>query len=62
MSVLSFEPGDEAGVKSVTLQISGKNAYGLLKGEKGVHRLVRISPFDANKRRHTSFASVNVAF
>lgn len=60
MSVLSFEPGDEAGVKSVTLQISGKNAYGLLKGEKGVHRLVRISPFDANKRRHTSFASVNV--
>ena len=60
MSVLSFEPGDEAGVKSVTLQINGKNAYGLLKGEKGVHRLVRISPFDANKRRHTSFASVNV--
>ncbi len=60
MFVLSFEPGDEAGVKSVTLQISGKNAYGLLKGEKGVHRLVRISPFDANKRRHTSFASVNV--
>ena len=60
MSVLSFEPGDEAGIKSVTLQISGKNAYGLLKGEKGVHRLVRISPFDANKRRHTSFASVNV--
>jgi peptide chain release factor 2 len=60
MSLLSFEPGEEAGVKSVTLQISGKHAYGLLKGEKGVHRLVRISPFDANKRRHTSFASVNV--
>ena len=60
MSVMSFEPGDEAGIKSVTLQISGKHAYGLLKGEKGVHRLVRISPFDANKRRHTSFASVNV--
>ena len=59
MSLLSLEPGDEAGIKSVTLQISGKNAYGLLKGEKGVHRLVRISPFDANKRRHTSFASVN---
>ena len=60
MSLMSFEPGDEAGIKSVTLQISGKHAYGLLKGEKGVHRLVRISPFDANKRRHTSFASVNV--
>ena len=60
MALLSFEPGEEAGVKSVTIQISGKNAYGLLKGEKGVHRLVRISPFDANKRRHTSFASVNV--
>ena len=60
MSVVSFEPGDEAGIKSVTLQINGKHAYGLLKGEKGVHHLVRISPFDANKRRHTSFASVNV--
>ena len=60
MSVVSFEPGDEAGIKSVTIQINGKHAYGLLKGEKGVHRLVRISPFDANKRRHTSFASVNV--
>ena len=60
MQLMSFEPGEEAGVKSVTIQISGKHAYGLLKGEKGVHRLVRISPFDANKRRHTSFASVNV--
>ena len=60
MQLMSFEPGDEAGIKSVTLQISGKHIYGLLKGEKGVHRLVRISPFDANKRRHTSFASVNV--
>lgn len=59
-NVLSYEPGDEAGCKSATIKISGKNAYGLLKGEKGVHRLVRISPFDANKRRHTSFASVNV--
>ena len=60
MQLMSFEPGEEAGVKSVTIQINGKHAYGLLKGEKGVHRLVRISPFDANKRRHTSFASVNV--
>ena len=60
MSVLSFEPGEEAGLKSVAIQINGKHAYGLLKGEKGVHRLVRISPFDANKRRHTSFASVSV--
>ena len=60
MQVISFEPGDEAGIKSVTLKIIGKNAYGFLRGEKGVHRLVRISPFDANKRRHTSFASVNV--
>ena len=60
MSLISFEPGEEAGIKSVTLKIAGHNAYGLLKSEKGVHRLVRISPFDANKRRHTSFASVNV--
>lgn len=58
--ILDFLPGDEAGVKSVTLSIDGKNAYGMLKGEKGVHRLVRISPFDSNARRHTSFASVNV--
>ena len=58
--VLDYLVGDEAGIKSVTLLIEGKNAYGMLKSEKGVHRLVRISPFDANKRRHTSFASVNV--
>ena len=60
IALLSLEPGEEAGIKSVTFKISGKNAYGLLKSEKGVHRLVRISPFDANKRRHTSFASINV--
>lgn len=58
--VADTQPGEEAGIKSMVLTIQGKNAYGLLKSEKGVHRLVRISPFDANKRRHTSFASVNV--
>ena len=52
--------GDEAGIKSVSFKVEGENAYGYLKAEKGVHRLVRISPFDANKRRHTSFASVEV--
>jgi len=60
IALISYEPADDAGIKSVTIKISGNHAYGLLKGEKGVHRLVRISPFDANKRRHTSFASVNV--
>jgi len=59
-AVVDYQYGDEAGLKSATVKISGKNAYGLLRGEKGVHRLVRISPFDTNKRRHTSFASVNV--
>jgi len=58
--VLDYENGDEAGLKSATIKITGVHAYGLLKGEKGVHRLVRISPFDASARRHTSFASVNV--
>lgn len=58
--VLSYEAGEEAGCKSATVRIEGTHAYGLLKGEKGVHRLVRISPFDANARRHTSFASINV--
>ena len=55
-----YQEGDVAGIKSVTLQISGTNAYGYLKGENGVHRLVRISPFDSNAKRHTSFASVYV--
>ncbi len=59
-NIVEFLPGDEAGVKSVTVEIIGKYAYGYLKSEKGIHRLVRISPFDANKRRHTSFASVFV--
>lgn len=57
---LDFLPGDVAGVKSVSFMIKGMNAYGYLKAEKGVHRLVRISPFDANSRRHTSFASLEV--
>lgn len=52
--------GDEAGIKSISFKIEGENAYGYLKAEKGVHRLVRISPFDANKRRHTSFSSLEV--
>ncbi len=53
--------GDEAGLKSVTFLVSGKKAYGYLKAESGVHRLVRISPFDSNRRRHTSFASIEVS-
>jgi peptide chain release factor 2 len=57
---LDLENGDEAGIKSVSFKVEGENAYGFLKAEKGVHRLVRISPFDANKRRHTSFASLEV--
>lgn len=60
VETLDLLPGDEAGVKSATLMVSGHNAYGYLKSEKGVHRLVRISPFDANARRHTSFAACDV--
>ncbi|MCP1137460.1 peptide chain release factor 2 [Paenibacillus polysaccharolyticus] len=60
VEVLDYLPGDEAGIKSVTLSIKGHNAYGYLKAEKGVHRLVRISPFDSSGRRHTSFVSCDV--
>jgi len=60
VSIQDYIDGDGAGVKSVTLKIDGDNAYGYLKSEMGVHRLVRISPFDSNKRRHTSFSSVEV--
>ena len=61
VKLLDILEGDEAGLKSVTFEVSGDHAYGYLRGEKGVHRLVRISPFDANARRHTSFASLDVA-
>lgn len=60
VDTIDLQPGDEAGIKGVTLGIAGALAYGYLRGEAGVHRLVRISPFDANKRRHTSFAAVGV--
>lgn len=58
--IVSYLSGDEAGIKSVTIAVRGQNAYGYLKSEKGVHRLVRVSPFDSSGRRHTSFASCNV--
>ncbi|MBQ8554525.1 MAG: peptide chain release factor 2 [Clostridia bacterium] len=61
VKVLDYLDGDEAGVKSVTFEVSGDHAYGYLRGEKGVHRLVRISPFDSQARRHTSFSSLDVA-
>ena len=60
IDLLDYQAGDEAGIKSVSIMIKGTNAYGYLKNEKGVHRLVRLSPFDSNNRRHTSFASIEV--
>ena len=60
VDVLDYLEGDEAGIKSVTISVTGENAYGYLKSEKGIHRLVRISPFDSSGRRHTSFASCDV--
>ena len=60
MSTLDYLDGDVAGLKSATILIEGENAYGYLKGEMGIHRLVRVSPFDSSGRRHTSFASLEV--
>ena len=60
VDIMDLQPGEEAGVKSVTFLVKGDHGYGFMKAERGVHRLVRISPFDANKRRHTSFAALDV--
>ncbi len=60
IKILDYQEGEEAGIKSCSIEIVGENAYGYLKSEKGVHRLVRLSPFDSNNRRHTSFASVEL--
>ena len=54
LEIIDFQPGDEAGIKDVTFEIKGDYAFGLIKGEAGVHRMVRLSPFDTNNRRHTS--------
>ena len=60
LNIISYLDGEDVGLKSASIKVNGKFAYGYLKGEKGVHRLVRLSPFDANHKRHTSFASVDV--
>ena len=60
VELLDYQDGEEAGIKSASIRVKGINAYGYLKNEKGVHRLVRLSPFDSNNRRHTSFASIEV--
>ncbi len=60
IELLDYQDGDTAGIKSVSFIVHGLNSYGYLKNEKGVHRLIRISPFDSNKRRHTSFASIDI--
>ena len=60
IELLDYQGGEEAGIKSVSFIVHGLNSYGYLKNEKGVHRLIRISPFDSNKRRHTSFASIDI--
>lgn len=60
VNIIDYQEGEEVGIKSATLEIKGTNAYGYLKGEKGVHRLVRLSPFDAANKRHTSFASIDI--
>ncbi|MDV7399615.1 PCRF domain-containing protein, partial [Arthrospira platensis SPKY1] len=60
VKVLDYQDGEAAGIKQATIEVDGEFAFGMLKGENGVHRLVRISPFDSNARRHTSFVSVYV--
>ena len=60
LEIIDEQPGEEVGLKSLSAMVSGKNAYGYLKNEKGIHRLVRLSPFDSNNRRHTSFASIDI--
>ena len=60
IKILDYQDGDEAGIKDVSIEVSGEYVYGNIKAERGVHRLVRISPFDSNSKRHTSFAAVYI--